>query len=305
MRNILSTDQFKKGEVEEILERSREMEEDCNKGKTKKLLQDKIIACMFFEPSTRTRLSFETAALKLGAEIISSENAGSSSSAYKGEDIEDTARILSSYANAIVLRHPTAGTAEKAAKFAAVPIINAGDGANQHPSQGLLDLYTIQKEQGRLENLKISFVGDLLNSRPLHSLVSLLGLYKNNKFYFISPKELALPRSYIDELRKKGINLEELNNFEEILADTDVLYITRVQKERFQNIEDYEKVKDSFIFKSENLKNFKQTGIIMHALPRVNEIEKEVDLDSRAAYFRQAQNGLYVRMALLLYCLGV
>ena len=305
MNHIINANQFKKNEVEKILVRSAEMEWQCKVEKTEKLLKDKIVACIFFEPSTRTRLSFETAALKLGAQVLSMENAGVSSSAFKGETIEDTTRMLSSYADVVVVRHPEKGSLEKAAKVSTKPIINAGDGANQHPTQGFLDLYTIKKEHGRLTNLNIGFGGDLLNSRTLKSLVPLLRLYEGNKFYFLSPKELELPRDFIKELKDTGVAFEELRSLEEKLGELDVLYMTRVQKERFANVEDYNKVKDLFIFKKEYLKKLKPGAIIMHPLPKINEIELEVDLDSRAAYFRQAQNGLYVRMALLCHVLGV
>jgi aspartate carbamoyltransferase catalytic subunit len=305
MRHILNTNNFSKTEVEKILERAGKIEKECKAGKVEKLLQDKIIACIFFEPSTRTRLSFETAALKLGADVISVENAENSSSAFKGESIEDTTRILCSYADAIVIRHPKVGTAEAASKVSTKSIINAGDGSNQHPSQALLDLYTIKKEHGRLDNLSIAFVGDLLNSRPLHSLVPLLMLFPGNNFYFISPKELELPREFINDLKKNKISFKETGKLEEVLSQVDVLYMTRVQKERFAKIEDYEKVKDAFLLNTEHLKKLKKEAIIMHALPRLNEIDQAIDQDPRAAYFRQAQNGLYVRMALLLYGLEI
>jgi aspartate carbamoyltransferase catalytic subunit len=303
MKHILTAGQFTKDDLENILAKTEMMENECKAGKVEKLLENKIVACMFFEPSTRTRLSFETAALKLGAEVISAENAMENSSAYKGESIEDTSKILCGYADIIVMRHPISGTVEKASKVATKPVINAGDGANQHPSQGLLDLYTIKKEHGRLNNLHIAFGGDLLNSRTLRSLVPFLRLYGGNTFYFVSPKELALPREFINELKESGVVFQEINNLEEVLPKVDVLYMTRVQKERFTNGEDYEKVKDLFILKFEHLKNLKKEAIIMHPLPKINEIEKEVDTDPRAAYFRQAQNGLYVRMALFLYVL--
>lgn len=305
MKHIYSTKQFKKEEVEKILKRAEEMEKKCIKGKVKPFLKDKIVACIFFEPSTRTRLSFETAALKLGANVISAENAGNSSSAFKGETIEDTTKMLCSYADAIVMRHPTSGTAEAAARVATKSIINAGDGTNQHPSQGLLDLYTIKKKYKKLNDLTITFVGDLLHSRTLYSLVPLLNMYKNNKFNFISPKELKLARAFIQELKNQKINFSESENLDGVLGETDALYMTRVQKERFANISDYEKVKDSFILKVEHLKKMKKDAIIMHPLPRINEIELGVDRDPRAEYFRQAQNGLYIRMALLLYVFGL
>lgn len=305
MPNIISASQFNKNEVEKILARAEIMEEGVKNGRIKQLLKDKVAACIFFEPSTRTRLSFETAALKLGAKVISAENAMENSSAHKGETIEDTTKILCSYADIVVIRHPVAGTLEKAAKVATVPLVNAGDGINQHPTQGFLDLYTIKKEHGRLANLNIGFGGDLLNSRTLKSLLPLLRLYEGNKFYFLSPKELELPRGFIKELKDSGIIFEELRSLEEKLPELDVLYMTRVQKERFQNITDYEKIKNLFIFKKEYLKNMKKEAIIMHPLPKINEIDLEVDNDPRAAYFREAQNGLYARMALLCYALGI
>jgi len=305
MLNIISANQFKKEEVEEILICAEKMEKDLSEGVVAQTLKDKIVACIFFEPSTRTRLSFETAALRLGAKVISSENAMESSSAYKGETIEDTTKMLCSYADIVIMRHPKAFTLEAAAKVATVPLINAGDGANQHPTQGFLDLYTIKKEHGRLTDLNIGFGGDLLNSRTLKSLVPFLRQYSGNKFFFISPKELELPREYIKELKDTGVTFEELRSLEEKLPLLDVLYMTRVQKERFVNIEAYNKVKDLFIFKKEYLKNMKKDAIIMHPLPKINEIDPEVDFSPCAAYFRQAKNGLYVRMALLQYVLGL
>jgi aspartate carbamoyltransferase len=297
--HILSTSQFTKSDVEKILARAKQFEVEHMSGKLPELLKGKIVASVFFEPSTRTRLSFETAALRLGGQIITVENAAESSSAFKGETIEDTARMLSSYADAIVMRHPKAGSAEAAAKVATKPIVNAGDGANQHPSQGFLDLYTIQKEQGKLENLTVVFVGDLKNSRTLHSLVPLLVEYSGNSFIFVSPKELRVPEELTNELSKKGISFTETENLEESLSKADVVYMTRVQKERFENKEDYERVKDMFLLKAPHLELMKQTAIIMHPLPRVNEIDTAIDADKRAAYFRQPENGLYIRMALL------
>jgi aspartate carbamoyltransferase catalytic subunit len=305
MPNIISTEKFTKDEVEKILSQSALMEKECKDDKIGQCLQNKIVACIFFEPSTRTRLSFETAALKLGAKVISAENAMENSSAYKGESIEDTTKILCSYADIIIIRHPKALTLEAAAKVATKPLINAGDGANQHPTQGFLDLYTIKKEHGRLTNLNIGFGGDLLNSRTLRSLLPLLRFFEGNKFYFLSPKELELPREFIKELKDSGVVFEELRSLDEALPVLDVFYMTRVQKERFMNIKDYEKVKDLFILKKDHLKSLKPNAIIMHPLPKINEIEPEVDQDPRAAYFRQARNGLYVRMALLLYALGL
>ena len=299
MKNVISTQELLKEEVEKILSRAGEMEKECKAGQVQKLLENKIVACMFFEPSTRTRLSFETAVLKLGGEVISSENAEANSSAYKGETIEDTTRMLNCYADIIVIRHPKMGTALKAAAVSSKPVINAGDGANEHPTQALLDLYTIKKEHGRLENISIAFVGDVLNSRTLRSLVPLLMRYKGNKFYFVSPKELVLAEEYRKFLKENNVDFKETNSLEEILPKVDVLYMTRVQKERFENASDYEKVKDSFLLEMKHVAKLKKDAIIMHPLPRVNEIATEIDSDSRAAYFRQAENGLYVRMAIL------
>jgi aspartate carbamoyltransferase catalytic subunit len=301
MKHILSGAQFNIKDIEKILAEAEKIETDNKSGKVKKLLQDKIIACIFYEPSTRTRLSFESAALRLGASVISSENASINSSAFKGETIEDTTRIIENYADAIVIRHSEAGIPERASKVSSVPIVNAGDGTNQHPSQGLLDLYTIKKEHGHLDNLSIAFVGDILHSRTLYSLMPLLLLYPNNTFYFIAPKELVLTDEYKKYLLDNKVTFQEVNTLDETLPKVDVLYMTRVQKERFQNLSDYEKVKDVFLLKPEHLKLMKKDAIIMHPLPRVNEIDSKIDQDSRAAYFRQAKNGLYVRMALLLY----
>lgn len=305
MPNILGAKDINKETLEKILARAAEMGDACEKGNVPQLLNGKIVACTFFEPSTRTRLSFEAAALKLGAQVLSVENGEVSSSAFKGETMEDTARMLSSYADIIVIRHPKSGAAEGAASVATRPVINAGDGANEHPSQALLDMFTMKKVFGRTENLKIAYMGDLLYSRPLHSILSLLAYYPGNELYFISPKELALPEEYKNFLKEKNVIFHEMNSLDGVLDKVDVLYVTRVQKERFEKVEDYEKVKDAFLLKAEHLKSIKENAIIMHALPRVNEIETAIDADPRAAYFRQAQNGLYVRMALLAYVLGL
>ena len=305
MPHILSTHQIAKEDVEKILARASEMEAQCASGSVEKLLRDKIIACIFFEPSTRTRLSFETAALRLGANVISAEDAAGNSSAHKGETTEDTSRILSCYADAIVMRHYEAGAAETAARVSSKPIINAGDGTHEHPSQGLLDLYTIQKEHGRLEGLSIAFVGDLINSRTLHSLLPLLLLYPNNTFYFVSPKELSVPAHYIDMIKAKNATFVESQNLEEVLPKADVVYMTRVQKERFENEADYDRVKDLYLLNLGHTDFMKKDAIIMHPLPRINEVDSAIDADSRAAYFRQAENGLYIRMALLLYVFGL
>ena len=305
MPHVLSTNQFTKEEAERILLRAKDMEAQCLAGKVDKLLADKIIACIFFEPSTRTRLSFETAALRLGANVISAEDAAGNSSAHKGETIEDTSKILSCYADAVVMRHYEKGAAEAAAKVSRIPIVNAGDGAHEHPTQGLLDLYTIQKEHGRLDNLTVVFVGDLKYSRTLHSLLPLLIQYPGNTFYFVTPEELRVPEEYTAKLKENNIAFFETTDLDSVLPKADVLYMTRVQKERFATDEEYEKVKDAFLLKESDLAPMKKDAIIMHPLPRINEVEHTIDNDKRAAYFRQAQNGLYVRMAVLLYVFGL
>lgn len=304
IQHILSTQNVTKEFADQILASSEKMEAQCKKGKVKKVLENKIVACIFFEPSTRTRLSFETAALRLGAQVISAEDATSNGSTHKGETIEDTTKIISSYADVMVMRHFEKGSLESASNVAKIPIINAGDGAHEHPSQAYLDLYTIKKEQKTTSNLTIAFVGDLINSRTIHSLVPLLNLYQNNTFYFVSPKELKLPSDFTSMLSERGVVFVETEDLNEALPKADILYMTRVQKERFSDMNEYEKIKDSYILRKDHLNNMKSSATIMHPLPRVNEIEHEIDNDNRAAYFRQAQNGLYVRMALLANVLG-
>lgn len=302
MNHILTGGQFAD---KKLLEKIFKRAEGFEKGKVKKLLKDKVVATLFYEPSTRTRLSFESAAVRLGASIISTENASANSSAFKGETIEDTIRVVESYADIIVMRHPEKGSAERAAKVSSVPIINAGDGAHEHPTQAMYDAYTIKKEMGHLDKLTIAFVGDLLYGRTVHSLLPMLSMYEGNNFIFVSPKELALPEEFKKELKEKNISFSETQNLEDALKNADVIYMTRVQKERFSNIEDYNKVKDLCLLKPEHLKLMKAKSAIMHPLPRVNEIDSALDSDPRAAYFRQAKNGLYVRMALLCYALGL
>ncbi len=267
-------------------------------------LQHLTLATIFYEPSTRTRLSFETAVQNLGAHLISTENAGQFSSAIKGETLEDSILIISTYADAIVLRHPEAGAAKRAASVSRVPIINAGDGAGEHPTQALLDLYTIQQCKSKIDGLKIALVGDLLNGRTIHSLLQLLAIY-DVELYLISPASLRLPKKYEDLLNKSGVKFTTHDSWEDIIAEIDVLYMTRVQKERFKLIEDYMAVKDSFVLTLPIAQKMKKDAIIMHPLPRVNEINVAVDSDPRAKYFEQVKNGLYVRMALLDYIFKV
>jgi len=237
--------------------------------------------------------------LKLGGQVISTESAGHFSSAIKGETLEDSIRIISGYSDIIVLRHPEVGAAERAAKVSLVPIINAGDGSGEHPTQALLDLYTIRKELGRLDDFKIAMVGDLLYGRTIHSLIYLLSISHNIEVFLVSPRELKLPEKYKSFLEKHKIKFSESGNLENIISKIDVLYMTRIQKERFSSSQLYERVKNSFVLDKKLLNKLCKEAVIMHPLPRVNEISQDIDSDNRAAYFRQARNGLYIRMALL------
>lgn len=296
MKHLISTKQFTS---QKSLEKIFSLADSYKKVKSADILKNKILACIFYEPSTRTRLSFETAALKLGASVISTENAAQFSSAAKGETLEDTIKIISGYADAIVLRHYQQGASKKASTVSSVPIINAGDGAGEHPTQALLDLYTIKNELSRLDNLNIALAGDLLNGRTIHSLISLLSLYRADTLYLVSPESLKIPKKYTDYLNNKKIKYIETCDLQESLKNIDVLYMTRVQKERFKNIDQYEKVKDLYSIDAKNIKHMKKNSIVMHPLPRINEISPDIDNDKRAAYFRQAENGLYIRMAIL------
>ncbi len=267
------------------------------------ILKGKIMASLFFEPSTRTRFSFESAIHRLGGKVIATTDAIYSSMA-KGETLKDTIKTIEKYADIIVIRHPQKGSAKIAARCTKIPVINAGDGPGEHPTQALLDFYTIKKEKRRVSGLKISMVGDLKYGRTVHSLVKLLSNYENLEFCFISPKELKMPKEYLEILKEKKIKYTETDNLECNLGDLDVLYMTRVQKERFENEKDYEKLKDSFILNKKLLEKAKNGMIVMHPLPRINEISTDVDCDPRAKYFDQVENGLFVRMALLSLVLG-
>ena len=268
-----------------------------------KPLENKIIASLFFEPSTRTRFSFETAVYRLGGNVITVENGIVSSSAVKGETIEDTIRTINGYADGIIMRHPVNGAALVAARFSNVPFINAGEGSGEHPTQALLDLYTIQKTKGNLDGLKIALVGDLLYGRTVHSLIYLLSIYKV-ELYLIAPPALKVPAVYKNHLKQKGVKFHEASSWKDIIGNVDVMYMTRVQKERFDSPKQYNLYKDSFVFDNSSLKQLKNDAAILHPLPRVNEIASEVDNDPRALYFEQVKNGLYVRMALLEYVFG-
>lgn len=299
-KHILSAKQFlDRKTLTEIFRKADVFEKLDKTGKLPDSLKGNILSCLFYEPSTRTRFSFESAMLKLGGQVISAESAGQFSSASKGETLQDSIKVVGGYADIIVLRHPEIGSAQKAAKISSVPIVNAGDGAGEHPTQALLDIYTIFKELGRIDNFKIAFAGDLLNSRTMHSLIQLLCVCKNVEIFLISPIQLKLPKKYISVLKKQKIHFHILENFGDILGKIDILYTNRIQKERFASPELYEKIKDAFIFDKTLLKKMKPTAAILNPLPRINEISPEVDSDKRAAYFRQAKNGLYIRMALL------
>ena len=300
IEHVISAQQFlDRTFLKKLFASSAKMEKMVRSGKNSAILKNKILATVFYEPSTRTRFSFESAMFRLGGQVITTESAGQFSSAIKGESIEDSIRVMAGYADAIVLRHPQTGAAATAASVSTVPIINAGDGSGEHPTQALLDLYTMQKQLGTIDNLHIAMVGDLLYGRTIHSLLQFLPLYKKVKLSLVAPDKLKLPDQYLAYLKKHGVQYEILKDFEPILPSIDVFYMTRVQKERFATQNEYEQVKGIYIMDGVAVKKMKKKAIIMHPLPRVNEITAEVDSDPRAQYFEQAKNGLYVRMALL------
>ncbi len=283
-----------------LLEMAKEFENHPNR----ELLKGKVVATLFFEPSTRTRLSFETAANRLGARVIGFSDA-KASSVTKGETLKDTILMVSNYADVIVMRHYVEGAAQYASEVAPVPIVNAGDGAHMHPSQCLLDLYSIYKTQGTLENLNIYLVGDLKYGRTVHSLITAMRHF-NPTFHFVAPKELAMPEEYKIYCREHGIRFEEHTDFnEDVIADADILYMTRVQKERFSDLMEYERVKNVYILKRQMLCKAKDNMKILHPLPRVNEIAYDVDESSHAYYIHQAGNGLFAREAIFCYVLGI
>lgn len=293
-RHLTSTKQLTRASADDILEVSLQMEKVVKAGGSD-LLKGKILAALFYEPSTRTRLSFESAMNRLGGSVLSAEGI-QFSSLYKGETIEDTMRMVSHYSDIIAMRHPEAGSADRAALVAQVPFINAGDGPGQHPTQALLDLLTIKRECGEIDGLRIAMVGDLRYGRTVHSLSYLLGLYKDVRFTLIAPKELTMPEKVTNFFQEKSIRFKEEDAIEQGL-DCDVLYMTRVQQERFADRSEYERLKLKYVLTADLLK--KKKVIVMHPLPRVGEIADDVDTLPNAAYFRQAGNGLLVRMALL------
>jgi aspartate carbamoyltransferase catalytic subunit len=277
--------------------------EDFEKNPRQRLLENYVVATLFFEPSTRTRLSFESAVSYLGGKIIGFSDS-SSTSVQKGESLRDTIKTVANYSDVIVMRHPKEGSARFASEVSSVPIINAGDGANQHPTQCLLDLYSIRKTQGKLDGLNVAFVGDLKYGRTVHSLVQALCQY-NSTFHLVSPVELKLPSSVKVHIKEKNLEYFQYTDLEEVIPKVDILYMTRIQKERFSDPIEYEKIKNSYILKNDMLNKTKNNLRIMHPLPRVTEIDEDVDDNKRAYYFQQALNGVYVRQALLTSILGL
>jgi len=298
-RSLVSIDDLSTDEILKILNLAGEFEKEP----TRKLLEGKVIATLFFEPSTRTRLSFESAISRLGGKIVGFTDA-SSSSVSKGESLNDTIRTVTNYCDLIVMRHPIEGSARFASEIASVPVINAGDGANQHPTQTLLDLYSIRKTQGTLDNLNLFLVGDLKYGRTVHSLMMAMARWKTT-FNFISPDELRMPDEYKLYLDNIGLKYYEHSDFTDIISKADIIYMTRVQKERFSDPIEYEKVKNVYVLRNSLLKNTKPNMKILHPLPRVNEINTDVDKNPKAYYFEQALNGVFTRQAILCSLLGI
>lgn len=302
MRHLMNPLDFTVEELDQLFDLANDME--ANPDKYAHACDRKKLATCFYEPSTRTRLSFEAAMLNLGGQVLGFSDAGSSSAA-KGESVSDTIRIISCYADICAMRHPKEGAPMVAASHSRIPVINAGDGGHQHPTQTLTDLLTIRSLKGRLGNFTIGLCGDLKFGRTVHSLINALIRYPNIRFIFISPPELKVPDYITDMLTEKGISFQEVIRLEDCMPQLDLLYMTRVQKERFFNEEDYVRLKDFYILNKEKLETAKEDMLILHPLPRVNEISVEVDDDPRAVYFKQAQYGVYVRMALILTLLEI
>ena len=299
-KSLVSISDLTKDEILELIEKASHFEENPNR----KILEGKVVATLFFEPSTRTRLSFETAVNRLGGRVIGFSDANTTSSS-KGETLKDTIMMVSNYADLIVMRHHIEGAARYASEFAPVPIINAGDGANQHPSQTMLDLYSINKTQGRLDNLTITMVGDLKYGRTVHSLLMAMQ-YFQPRFNFVACDELQMPTEYKEFCEAHGIEYHEYRDFsEEVINETDILYMTRVQRERFTDLLEYERVKNLYNLHNSMLDNSKPNLRVLHPLPRVNEISYDVDSNPKAYYFQQAQNGLYARQAIICRSLGI
>ncbi len=298
-RSLISINDYTKDEILRVLDLAGEFEHNPSQD----ILKGKVIATLFFEPSTRTRLSFESAVSRLGGKIIGFSDS-SSSSAAKGESLKDTIKTVSNYSDLIVMRHPIEGSARYASEVGMVPIVNAGDGANQHPTQTLLDLYSIRKTQGTLNNLNLFIVGDLKYGRTVHSLLMAMAHF-NATFYFISPQELRIPEEYKYYLNQLGLKYYEQTDFRDIVKEADIIYMTRVQKERFSDPIDYEKTKNFYVLRNKMLQSTKSNMKILHPLPRVNEISTDVDDNEKAYYFIQALNGVYTRQAIISLILGL
>ena len=302
MRHLIEPMDFTEKEIRKILDLASRIA--TNPSLYSHVAEGKKLATLFYEPSTRTRLSFESAMLSLGGKTLGFSSA-EQSSATKGETVADTVRVVSCYADIIAMRHPKEGAPLQASMYAKVPVINAGDGGHNHPTQTLIDMMTIRNRKGRLDHLKVGFCGDLKFGRTVHSLTKTLMRYEGNEFYFISPEELRIPEYLEKKLHGKNISYHECEEIESVLPKLDVLYMTRVQKERFFNEEDYIRLKDRYILTEEKLSLADKNMPVLHPLPRVNEIAYEVDDDPRAAYFEQVQNGVYIRMALIMALLGL
>ncbi|MBQ9155719.1 MAG: aspartate carbamoyltransferase [Eubacterium sp.] len=303
MKHLIDPMDLTVQEIDQLLELGDDI--IAHKEKYQEVCKHKQLATLFFEPSTRTRLSFESAMLALGGDVLGFSSADSSSSS-KGESVSDTVRVVSGYADIIAMRHPKEGAPFLASRNLEIPVINAGDGGHNHPTQTLTDLMTIHREKGRLHDLTIGLCGDLKFGRTVHSLIKAMSRYENIHFVMISPEELRLPEYILkDVFEKKGISYKEVRTMEEVMPELDILYMTRVQKERFFNEADYIRLKDSFILDTDKLKSAREDLCIMHPLPRVNEIATKVDEDPRACYFKQARYGKYIRMALIMTLLGL
>jgi len=302
--HVIEAQQFDLQLLSTIFEMAREMEQVVQHYGSN-ILSRRVMATLFYEPSTRTRLSFESAMIRLGGAVITTENAREFSSAAKGETLEDSIRVIAGYADVIVMRHYQSGASRAAAAVSPVPVINAGDGAGQHPTQALLDIYTIQRELGRIEGLKIAMVGDLANGRTVRSLSYLLAKFKDISIYFVAPPEVRMKDDIKDYLKRHRVPFQEADDLCAVAAQVDVIYQTRIQRERFgDRVDDYERARGKYIIDRSVMECLPSHAIVMHPLPRVDEINRDVDADPRAAYFRQAHNGLYVRMALLRMLIG-
>ena len=302
LRHVIESQQFSRSLLEELFARSEEIKREPHKFMGR--LNGQVMAALFYEPSTRTRLSFEAAMLRLGGQTMGTDNAREFSSAAKGETLEDSIRIVGGYADVIVIRHNEEGAAKRAASVSSVPIINAGDGPGQHPTQALLDIYTIRDELNRVDGIKVAMVGDLANGRTVRSLTYLLSKFKDIKIWFVAPPAVAMRDDLKTHLDEHHISWVETEDLESVLPEVDVVYMTRIQKERFADPDAYNAVKGIYRIDARSLALMRKYAIVMHPLPRIDEIAPEVDEDPRAAYFRQARNGLPVRMALLDRLLG-